>query len=1075
MSASAPAKNLLALDTIGDRGRALQRPFAGYIELIARSNFSFLQGASHPEEMVEQSILYDYQGVGICDVNGLYGVVRGYQTVNQPSHFVASVHARKDFRYLVSSELTLTDGFSLILTPMNMRGYSQLCGLLTLGKRQAEKGFSKLSFEDVRKNSEDCLVYLLPPWEPEIFEKCERAFGDRLYLPVWKDLSWESLAFYRQALDLERERGAKLFATQRPFMHHRSRKPAFDVLTCLLHKTRLQEASPWLAGNGERCLRPLNELRFLWAERQDLLEKTLQIAARVTFSLSEIRYRYPNSGLPEGMSSHDYLRFLTEEGLKWRFPDGVQEKERQMVEHELAVIRDLQYEDYFLTLREICDFARSRGILYQGRGSAANSIVCYALGLTAVGPDKITLLFERFISRERAEPPDIDIDFEHERREEVIQHIYQKYGARHAAMVCNVVRLRSRSAFRETARVFGLSTAKIGEVVQYMGRDGFARLNEGPEDAARFGLDPLLWRNLLRAAREIKGFPRHLSIHSGGFVITHGPLSDLVPVEKATMEGRFVVQWNKDDVNTLGLMKIDLLSLGMLTCLRKSLDMLMQHKNLPLTLASLPADDEATYQMICRAETVGVFQIESRAQMQMLPRMAPKNFYDLVIEVAIVRPGPLQGGMVHPYLRRRQGLEKPSYPHRDLEKVLKRTCGVPIFQEQVMQIAVEGAGFTPGEADELRRIMSAAWRRQGVMTGVRDKILAGLRKKGMQEEYAEQVYRTIEGFASYGFPESHAASFALLTYASCYLKCHHPDVFACALLNSQPMGFYSPRTIIAEARKNGVEMRDIDINRSNHECTLEQSEHRLKPMRMGFGRMHGFAKDWSDKICRAREQGGGFNSLRDLAVRASLPKAALARLAAVGALREWGVEPRELLWQIEALELNPGDLFFAVEGTDEETGFLPRENVWEEMSREYAQQGLSLRHHPMSVLRPWLQKREQAGERKFDSAKDLEARRDREIVKVAGLVGLTQRPPTAKGFCFITLEDEFGFINVVIPPSVYQRDRMTIYTKRLLEIRGTLEKHGGVTNLKADSLRPLLNEEVKEPVRAARAGFSRSN
>lgn len=986
-----------------------------------------------------------YDGIAICDVNGLYGVVRGYQAAHQPSHFVASVSSSKEFRYLMGAELTLIEGVSVVLTPMNLHGYSELCSLLTQGKRQARKGFSRLSLGEV-SSAVDCLVYLLPPWSLDVYDRCEKAFGDRLYLPVWKDLTWESLRFYQQALLLEEQRGARLFVTQRPLMHDRWRKPVFDVLTCALHRTTIFETVGAIAPNGERCLRPLSELRSLWKDRPDLIRRTREIAARVKFSLSEIKYRYPEGFLPDGLTSTDYLRRLTEEGLQWRFPDGIPEKVHSMVEHELSVIRDLRYEDYFLTLREICDFARARGILYQGRGSAANSVVCYALGLTAVSPDRIDMLFERFISRERGEPPDIDIDFEHERREEVIQHIYQKYGADHAAMVCNVIRFRGRSAFRETARAFGLSTAQVNRIVAFMGRDGLRRLQETPEQAQEFGVDHRYWIHLLRVARELVGFPRHLGIHTGGFIITQNPLFEMVPVEKATMTGRYVVQWNKDDVNTLGLMKIDLLSLGMLTCLRKSFDLLMKHKNSEMSLASIPEGDEATYQMIGRAETVGVFQIESRAQMQTLPRMKPRNFYDLVVEVAIVRPGPLQGGMVHPYLRRRQGLEPVVYPHPDLEPVLAKTKGVPLFQEQIMQIAVVGAGFSPGEADELRRIMSAAWRRKGVMDGVRERILRGLREKGLSPEYAEQVYRTIEGFASYGFPESHAASFALLTYASSYLKRHHPEVFLCALLNSQPMGFYPARSLIQEAQQNGVEVFDVDINFSSTECLLEGKGARKLPVRLGFQMIRGFSQEWGRMICVERERRGGFSSLTELVRRVALPRAALSRLAAAGAFASWEIAPRDLLWRIQAMELDPGHLFFASESAEEVV--WRAENSWEEVLREYEVKGYSVERHPLSVLRPRLGR--------ALSARDLRLRKHGERVEVVGLLGLTQRPPTAKGFCFITLEDENGFVNVVIPPRIYERDRLTIYQEKFLRVRGVLEKNGDVTNLKASEVRPLF-------------------
>ncbi|MBX3041533.1 MAG: PHP domain-containing protein, partial [Bdellovibrionaceae bacterium] len=527
----------------------------GFIELLGRSNFSFLQGASHPEEMISQAVEYGYQGIGLCDLNGLYGVVRGYEMISKPSLFTASAEPPPNFKYLFGSEISTVEGVNITLMPKSKRGYGHLCTLLTLGKRNAEKGFSKISLTDLLEHSDECLAFFLPPWKPDLLERCRRHFGDRLYLPVWRDLSWTSLEYGKEAFALERQ-GYQLFATQRPFMHTRDRKPLFDVLTCLLHKTTFDQAEGIFASNGERCLHPLGELTRLWRDRVDLLERTLEIASRVNFSLSEIRYRYPAGFLPSGMTASQYLRHLVEEGIPWRFPQGIESKHRQQIDYELALIQDLGYEDYFLTLFEICEFAKTRRILYQGRGSAANSLVCYCLGLTSVNPDQVDLLFERFISKERGEPPDIDIDFEHERREEIIQHIYERYGSLHAAMVCNVVRYRARMAFREVAKTLGISQEKITQVVSYMGRDGLKRLIGNPQLAAQFQIDAGRWEKLLQLANQIRGFPRHLSIHSGGFIITQDPLTEIGPVEKATMEGRYVIQWNKDDVNALGLMKI---------------------------------------------------------------------------------------------------------------------------------------------------------------------------------------------------------------------------------------------------------------------------------------------------------------------------------------------------------------------------------------------------------------------------------------------------------------------------------------------------------------------------------------
>jgi DNA-directed DNA polymerase III PolC len=1044
----------------------LKKP-KGFIELMARTNFSFLQGASHPEEMVEQAILHDYHGIGICDLNGLYGVARGFQTMNSPSLFAASLKAKDEFKYLLGAELTLTDETHLTLVPKNRKGYAHLCELLTLGKRQASKGFSKLSLEQVAENPDDLLAFAIPPWSLERYDSLFSIFGDRLYLPIWRDLTWESQEFCEQAFQLERHREARLFVSQRPFMHSPERKSLFDILTCIHHHTTLTEAKNILSQNAERYLRPLDDLAWLWQDRIDLLEHTLEIAGRVDFSLSEIRYRYPESQLPEGQTKSRHLKKLVEDGLQNRFCHTPQQRAPDkvvaMAYHELGLIAELEYEDYFLTLYEICQFARERKILFQGRGSAANSVVCFALGLTAVDPTKIDLLFERFISKERGEPPDIDIDFEHSRREEVIQYIYEKYDEHHAAMVCTVIRFKSRMAIRETAKVFGIPLKVVNAIIKYTGRDGIKRLlATDPESLAaraRFSVPEQIWPLFLQMSDQLRGFPRHLGIHTGGFLITHERITELVPVEKATMNGRYVIQWNKDDVNTLKLMKIDFLSLGMLTALRKCLHLLKEHRGLDWDLSQIPPEDEKTYDMICEADTVGVFQIESRAQMNTLPRLRPRNFYDLVVEVALVRPGPLQGGMVHPYLKRRQGLEKVIYPHEDLVPVLEKTKGVPIFQEQVMRIVVVAAGFSPGEADELRRIMSMAWRKKGTMDGIRNRVINGLLKHGLTQVYADQVYKTIEGFANYGFPESHAASFALLTYASSFIKCHYPEIFACALLNSQPMGFYAPRSLIADAQRHGVKVLALDINHSEYDYTLENH----RDLRVGLCSLHGMPEKLLHSILENRQRQGPFRQLEELIQRTRLPRPMLMKLAASGALQSFGYSPRDLLWRVESLSLDPNSFQWGnpKESTEssESQELIPFESNWEALQREYQSKGFSVDNHPLSVMRPWLMQKSEAliANRyvPYFSSQELPGIKHKNKVRIAGLVGVTQRPPTAKGMCFITLEDEFGFINVVIPPDIYQRDRMTIYTRSLLEIQGSLERSGPITNVKADRVLPL--------------------
>jgi DNA polymerase-3 subunit alpha/error-prone DNA polymerase len=1045
----------------------------GFVELLARSNFSFLQAASHPEEMVEQAIRLDYEGIGLCDLNGLYGVVRGYQTITSPSSFVASLQAKKNFSYLLGTEITLTDASSVVLMPMKKSGYSHLCQLLTYGKRAVAKGFSQIHPSDLQLFHQDLLAFLLPPLTEERFLQMSEIFGDRLYVPVWRDLTWESRELYKQALYLEDKYQAQLFVTNRPLMHVPERKPLLDVVTCILHHTTLEKAKQILAQNAERYLRPKEELFELWKDRLDLVEATLDIAARIEFNLQQIRYRYPESKLPTGKTAADWLRDLVERGLAKRYQgQGIPEEVKQVARHELKVIRELEYEDYFLTLWEICQFAQKEKILYQGRGSAANSVVCYALELTAVNPVQMGLLFERFISLERAEPPDIDIDFEHSRREEVIQHIYQKYDERHAAMVCTVIRYRSRMALRETAKVFGVPLDTVNRMIKFMGRDGMRRLAGMADDPQQrqqlseeirrqFGIEQDVWRLMLILTEELKGFPRHLGIHTGGFLITQDPITEMVPVEKATMQDRYVIQWNKDDINTLKLMKIDVLSLGMLTALRKCLELLNRHKNLSTTLAELPHDDPATYEMICQADTVGVFQIESRAQMNTLPRLRPRNFYDLVVQVAIVRPGPLQGGMVHPYLRRRQGLEKINYPHKDLEPILEKTMGVPIFQEQVMKMVVAVAGFTPGEADELRRIMSNSWRKKGTMEGVRERILRGMQAHGIENQYAEQIYQTIEGFANYGFPESHSASFALLTSASCYLKKHHPDVFVCALLNSQPMGFYPPRVLIADAQRHGVFFLPLDVQASDYDYTLEgvsATSAAFLPVREGLRTIYGVSEKWLRAIEVERKEHGIFSSLSDFVRRTRLPKNLLMKLAAAGAMKCFHENVRELLWKIEALSLDQESFLWGQSRygdtpvQESEQDWIPAESVWDMTRREYDSKGFSLELHPLRVLRPFFQQHRRA----YFNSQQVTKCRHRQRIVVAGLISITQRPPTAKGMCFITLEDEFGFMNIVIHPQVYEKDRMAIYSSALLEVQGVVERTGNLINIRATQVRPLF-------------------
>jgi len=1032
-----------------------QAPNIPYVELLGRSNFSFLQGASHPEEMALHAQALGYRGLALCDLNGLYGVVRGFQAIEYPSNFlVQDENLNKNFNFHCGAEMQLADGSSIALLPMNKDGYTELCQIITESKRESEKGFSNLGLDILAAHSDDLLAFALPPWNLPKLERLREIYHDRLYLPVWKDYTWHSLDLYNQALQFEQQHGFELFATQRPFMHTRERKPVLDVLTCIMHKCTLKEAKVRLAVNSERHLKPLAELKQIWTDRPDLLIKTVKIAQRLQFSLKELRYEYPEAARPVGKEAADYLRELTEQGLKWRFPGGVTEKVRGMVEHELALINEVKYEDYFLTLWDVCQFAVRQGICHQGRGSAANSVVCYALGLTAVDPTKVQLLFERFISKERGEPPDIDIDFESGRREEVIQYIYEKYGARHAAMVCNVICYRSRLAIRETAKVLGIQPKTLDEMVKYMGRDGVSGLEATPEKAHDWKIDPRTFTLLLQVTRAISGFPRHLGIHPGGFLIAKRPITECVPVEKATMDGRYVIQWNKDDINVLKMLKIDVLGLGMLAALEKCFALLKQHQNVTHDLYNIPQDDKPTYDMICKADTIGTFQVESRAQMGLLPRLKPRNFYDLVIEVAIVRPGPIQGGMIHPFIRRRDGKEKVTYPHPDLIPILSKTCGVPIFQEQIMQIASTVGGFTPGEADELRRIMSSSWKKHDLMQGLRTRLINGMINHGISLQYAEQIYQTIVGFASYGFPESHSASFALITYTSCYLKCHYPEIFVTGLLNSQPMGFYSPRALVMDAQRHGVKFRPVDIQKSDYDYTIEDG----KEVRVGLRAVYGLKEKHVEQLIQERNANGPFADLSSLIKRTNLPKTTLIRLAAAGALKCLGLDAREALWRIQGINLDEKSLFFA-QSQERDKDLLPEENNWEKLNREYQTHGYSLVHHPLGILRPslerWSAYEKQRNSPGFTKAVHLDKLNNGARVRVAGLLSLQQRPPTAKGFAFLTLEDEGGLINVVLLPEIYKQFRLVIVYNPLLDISGTLEKANGVINLKAKQIRAL--------------------
>ena len=1108
----------------------LQIELPAFVELVAKSCFSFLQGASHPQELVQHARQLGYRGLALSDANGLYGVVRGYQEVHHPSNFGTeqfSDYLERPFSYHIGTELTPHDGSPIVLLPMNKTGYSKLTRLLTTAKRRAEKSFISVSREEMNAIADDLIAFPLPPWDMKHLSELQEAFQDRLYLPVCKDFSWQAVHQYQQALEIEAELGIPVFATQRPLMHVTARRQLHDILTCIQHGTTLQEASTRLLSNGERYLKPLRELAEIWRERPDALARTLEISQRLNFSLKELRYQYPQEFLPKGKTAPEYLRELAVVGLLKLYTPGTEAftKAQETLEKELEIVRKKEYEDYFLTLYEVCQWAREHDILHQGRGSAANSIICYALGLTAIDPIEYQLIFGRFLSENRSEPPDIDIDFEHARREEVIQHIYAKYGSERAAMVCTVIRYRSRLAVREVAKAFGVPLNQINKLIRFMGREGLRRILEEKDGEKQFGLSAEIFAKIQSLSLQLQGFPRHLSIHSGGFVMTHDHLIDIVPVEKATMEGRYVIQWNKDDIEILGMMKVDVLSLGMLTALKKMQSLIQTHYGQNVDLRAIPPKDLPTYQMIQKADTIGVFQIESRAQMSLLPRLFPEKFYDLVIEVAIVRPGPLQGGMVHPFIRRKRGIDKNYVIPKALKPILGKTYGVPIFQEQIMRIATEAAGFSENEADELRRIMSASWTKPGTMETLKFRVITGLTNHEVPRDQAEAIYKTMEGFASYGFPESHAASFALLTYASSYFKRHFPDAFVCALLNSQPMGFYSPRSLIADAQRHGVEFRPLDVNHSFWEYVFEAKVTPLQevrgdvsprqltgfgqkidqtfttdpvyqpypktypqrlsqaapnctghPVRVGFASVYGLSEKAVERIIEARSKQGVFRDLTDFARRTELPRAVLLRLGTAGALDCFGLAARDAMWTLQGLNLDVKSLGYGQsvqlnsEAENLDRNLLLQESPWGRLQREYLSKGFSVEMHPMTVLRPAL--RRETG--RYWCASDLPHCANRSRIRIAGLLSLLQRPPTAKGFCFLTVEDETGLFNVIVEPQLYEKVRFVLFENPLLKIEGVLEAHQGVLNIRAkkiESIQPDAHVKNFERSAAGKIGL----
>ena len=1025
-----------------------------FAELCARSSFSFLEGASHPGEIVAAARDLDLFAVAICDRDGLYGSVRAHARAKEIGQ-----------RVIVGAEVTIEPAGSgtAVLLAIDHKGYGNLCSLLTAAHADHDKGEAGVLVERVAASARG--LFAIVPVDARgrtpddaVFGPIREAFAERALVATWIHRDGFDAARLSAAREAEARFGVEAIATARPLYHAPFRKPLADILHCIRHGTTLDQAGTAIGPNAEATLRSGRRMLTLFRDAPELVHRTVDIAAACRFSLSELRYHFPSETLCRpGEAPDEALARLVEEGVRRRFPSGLPPAVRDQIDKELRIIAALGVAPYFLSVQQIVEVARARKILCQGRGSAANSAVCFVLGVTAVDPSRVSLLFERFLSVERHEPPDIDVDFEHERREEVIQEIYRIHGRDRAAMVSEVISYRGRSALREVGKVFGLSLDQVDRLAGLVMHLDPKSLSA--DRIAEAGLDPEDTRlqQVITFADELEGFPRHLSIHVGGFVISSRALTEVSPIEPARMEGRTVIPWDKDDIDELGFFKIDVLGLGMLTAIRKALELL--HEG-PATsfdpieaLARIPAEDPRVYAAIQRADVIGVFQIESRAQMSMLPRLKPRSFYDLVVEVAIVRPGPIQGDMVHPYLRRRTGQERPRPPHPCLEPILARTLGVPLFQEQVMQIAMVGAGYTAGEADQLRRDM-AAWKRTGKLERHREKLLQGFARRGISREFGEKLYQQIHGFGEYGFPESHAASFALLVYASAWLKTHHPAHFACALLNAQPMGFYSPSSIVQDAQRHRVEVRPPCVIAGAWDSTLEPSGVALPAMRLGLRQIRGLGEAAGLAITRARSA-APLSSLADLVRRAELDRRAVEALAEAGALDRLVPSRREALWRARAPR--EGGLFQGKDiEADRDVG-LPALRPLEQLTLDYERVGLSLHDHPMSHLRAELAG---LGARR---ARDLPALAHGTAVIVAGMVIGRQRPGTASGVTFVTLEDETGMVNLIVQQTVFAESYAVARHAPLLLVRGRLEKQGAVIHVLAETLSRLSLPDGEEP------------
>ncbi len=1024
-----------------------------YAELQVTSQFSFLRGASSAEELFATAAAMGIEALAVTDRNTLAGVVRAHEAAKEAG-----------VRLIVGCRLDLACGMSVLVYPTDRDAWSRLCRLLSLGKGRAGKGKCYLEWPDLAAYGEGLIAVLVPDLADDDcglrLRRLRDAFGDRAYLalslrrrPNDQMRLWE-LSMLAQRI------GVPTVVSNDVLFHEPGRRMLQDVVTAIRHNTTIDELGFRRERHADRHLKPPAEMHRLFARWPEALARTLEITERCHFSLDELHYQYPEERDDPALTSQQTLERLTWEGAASRYPEGIPDEVTAALNHELTLIGKLDYAPYFLTVNSIVRFARSKGILCQGRGSAANSAVCYVLGITAIDPGRNDLLFERFVSEERREPPDIDVDFEHERREEVIQWVYEHYGRDRAALTATVIRYRSKGALRDVGKAMGLPEDLIQTLSGQLW--GWSETGVTDQQLRDLNLNPAdrRLRLTLELAAQLRGAPRHLSQHPGGFVLTHDRLDDLVPIEPAAMEDRQIIEWDKDDIDALRFMKVDVLALGMLTCMRKGLVLLAEHKGIDLDLATIPAEDPRTYAMIRKADTLGTFQIESRAQMSMLPRLKPRTYYDLVVQVAIVRPGPIQGDMVHPFLRRREGLEDVDYPTPELEKVLGKTLGVPLFQEQAMRVAIECAGFTPGEADMLRKSM-ATFKHTGGVSKFRDKLISGMVAKGYEQDFAERTFRQLEGFGSYGFPESHAASFALIAYASAWLKCWHSDVFCAALLNSQPMGFYAPAQIVRDARDHGVEVRPVCVNASRWDCTLEPTGDESRfAVRLGLRMVKGLANAHAAAITAARAD-QPFVSVDDLWRRAGVPVAALARIAEADGFRPaFGLARREALWAIRGLRDEELPLFAAASARAGQTvsevsePFVALRPMMSgrEVVEDYSHTGLSLRRHPVSFLRDELSRR------RIVPCAEAMGSRDRRWLEAAGIILVRQRPGSAKGVLFVTLEDETGIANVVVWQKTFERFRRAILSSGMIAVHGRIQREGEVVHLVAYRITDLSRD-----------------